>query len=81
MDFDLPVNLSGDHNLKQQSGVLSSCQEAPTYRSDYQLMWVDRNVDSDENMIYRSCFNKLNFKNLKTINNPDFFTEHINNIV
>ena len=42
-------------------------------------MWVDRNVDSDENMIYRSCFNKLNFYNFKTINNPEDFTEYVKN--
>jgi hypothetical protein len=60
-DFDQPVILLGESNFKQQLGVLDSCQEAPSYRVDYQIIWMDGNIGSDENMIYRSCFNKLNF--------------------
>ena len=42
-------------------------------------MWVDRNVDSEENMIYRSCFGKLDFYNFKSLHNPEEFTEYVKN--
>ena len=40
---------------------------------------MDSNIESDENMIYRSCFNKLNFQNLKTFTNPNEFNDYVKN--
>ena len=79
MEFDQPVYLKDENSQEEEAGVLTTCEKAPHYRSDYIVMWVDKNINSGENLIYRSCFHKLNFENVKTLDNPDEYTKYIAN--
>ena len=49
---------------------MSACPKAST-RSDYALIWMDQNLESVENKIYRSCFEKLGFQEIE-------LSDHIN---
>lgn len=44
----------------------------------YQVVWADKKINSNENMVYRHAFNLLGFKNFYTFEDMEIFTEFLN---
>ena len=45
-------------------------------RINYQIVWVDANIDSDENQVYKKIIVDLGYQNFKTINNTEEFQQN-----
>ena len=55
--------------------MYSQCESA-VKRINYQIVWVDANIDSDENQVYKKIIVDLGYQNFKTINNTEEFQQN-----
>lgn len=53
----------------------SQC-EAAIKRINYQIVWVDANIDSDENQVYKKMIVDLGYLNFKTISSTEEFGQN-----
>ena len=75
-EFEACINLEKGTNTEQKKWI-DSCDPCPSFREDYQIIWFDPNVKTNENQFYLSTLQKLGFVQIKTINETDQYKKYL----